>query len=366
MITQSIAIFLLSLFASVFTIRSIIIVAKVKKLFDSPTEDRKIHLFKTPNLGGVGIYCAFIFSTSLIISNQATPYLNSLIAASILIFSVGLKDDLILVVPTKKFLAQILAAFIMAYFGNIRITSFYGMFGIYELAYPLSLLISVLFSVYIYNAMNLIDGVDGLAGGIGFLASLTYSVFFFVLGQNMDALIALSFTGALLGFLFFNVSPAKTFMGDSGSLITGFVLSILTFRFCEVSQLHKSYFTAAPALSFAILLIPLFDTIRVFILRVMNGKSPFDADSNHIHHHLLDMGFTHMQTTGILIATNIAVVGLALYFQPIGNIQLFIFLFIFAILINVFLWNLRRQKEEKAQIMSMHVTELDKKKEEVY
>ena len=347
---ELIGIFLLSLGASLFTIRSIIIVARLKKLYDSPTEDRKIHLYKIPNLGGIGIYCAFTFSIALLLNTQTVPYLTSMIAASILIFAVGLKDDLVMVAPSKKFLAQILAALIMAYFGNIRITSFYGILGIYELSYPVSFLVTILFSVYIYNAINLIDGVDGLAGGIGLLASGTYAVLFWILGYQADALVALAFAGSILGFLFFNVTPAKTFMGDSGSLITGFVLSILSFKFAAISQSPKVYFTAAPTLAIAILLIPLFDTLRVFILRIMNGKSPFEADSNHIHHRLLNIGFTHLQTTGILLGTNIIIIALAILFQPIGNSQLLLFLFILAILNNVFLWNLSRKKGENATI----------------
>ncbi len=108
---EIIGIFLLSLGASLFTIRSIIIVARLKKLYDTPTEDRKIHLYMTPNLGGIGIYCAFIFSVALLLNTQTVPYLTSMIAASILIFAVGLKDDLVMVAPNKKFLAQIFGSF---------------------------------------------------------------------------------------------------------------------------------------------------------------------------------------------------------------------------------------------------------------
>ena len=319
---ELIGIFLLSLAASLFTIRSIIIVARLKKLYDTPTEDRKIHLYMTPNLGGIGIYCAFIFSVALLLNSQKVPYLTSMIAASILIFAVGIKDDLVMVAPSKKFLAQILAALIMAYFGNIRITSFYGILGIYELSYPVSFLVTILFSVYIYNAINLIDGVDGLAGGIGLLASATYAVLFWILGYQADALVAIAFAGSILGFLFFNVTPAKTFMGDSGSLITGFVLSILSFKFAAISQSPKVYFTAAPTLAIAILLIPLFDTLRVFVLRIMNGKSPFEADRNHIHHNLLDLGMSHREATLTLYLINIVFITTAMLLRNISSLIL--------------------------------------------
>jgi UDP-GlcNAc:undecaprenyl-phosphate GlcNAc-1-phosphate transferase len=354
--------FLLALAISLFTNRSVIIVAKLKKLFDEPTEDRKIHNFKTPNLGGVGIYTAFIFSTSIILNNQNVTYFNSLISASILIFAVGLKDDLIKVSPTKKFLAQIIAAFIMAYFGNLRITSFYGILGIEELTYPLSMIVTILFSVFIYNAINLIDGVDFLAGGIVFTASLCFCYLFYQLNSLMDATITFIYAGAVLGFLYYNYSPAKTFMGDSGSLLSGFMLSIFAFRFCEINQANASLFKSGPSLAFSILLIPLFDTLRVFILRIMRGKSPFSADNNHIHHRLINLGFSHKQTSCILLSANLIIILFAYLFQSIGNVQLIVFLLILSVLINLLLWNFHYHIKSNGKIRKIYENEEMNKK----
>jgi UDP-GlcNAc:undecaprenyl-phosphate GlcNAc-1-phosphate transferase len=335
-------IFLLSVIISIITIKAVIKIAKIKKLFDDPSENRKIHILKTPNLGGIGIYFSFIFVTSLLIKNATISYYNSLIAASILIFAIGLKDDLIPISPSKKFIAQILSAIIMAYFGDIRITSFYGILGLYELSYPLSIIFTIIISVFIYNALNLIDGIDGLAGGIGILSSLTFSFLFYKLNSFNDVFISIAFAGSLIGFMFFNIPNAKTFMGDSGSLIIGFVLSIFSIRFCELNEINGSGYKSAAALSFSILILPLFDTLRVFILRIISGNSPFIADSNHIHHRLIKMGFNHLQVTSILLSINIFLIYIAISFQSIGNLQLFITLFLTMLLINLFLWNLSK------------------------
>lgn len=343
-------IFFIALGVSIFTIGSVIVVSKLKRLFDEPSENRKIHLFKIPNLGGVGIFISFIFSASLFNISSNISYFSPLISSSILIFAVGLKDDLIKVEPSKKLLAQVIAAFIMAYFSDLRITSFYGLFGIENLSYPVSLIVTIFISVYIYNAINLIDGVDGLAGGLTLIASLSLALFFFIIGSTSDAMLAICLAGSIIGFLYYNITPAKTFMGDSGSLFTGLILSILLFRFCAINDIQKYSFKSGPALAVSIILIPLFDTLRVFVLRILNGKSPFAADSNHIHHRLLNMGFNHMQTSSILIFANVVIIVLAYIFQPIGNTQLFIFLIILVILVNIFLWNISKSNNKAIEI----------------
>lgn len=335
-------------------IRSVIAVAREKHLFDEPSEERKIHIYKTPNLGGVGIYCAFLFAVALVIPTKTLPYFHSFVAASLIIFAIGLKDDLVGLGPTKKFLAQIAAAGIMAFLGDIRITSFYGLFGVGEITYPLSILITILINIFIYNALNLIDGVDGLAGLLGLLASLTYAVCFYLSGDWGECLLAIAFAGALIGFLYYNVTPAKTFMGDTGSLFTGFMLSFFCIRFVELNNNNITpLFKAAPAIAFASIIIPVVDTVRVFMFRALRGKSPFVADSNHLHHRFLNMGFSHTQTTLILTATNAAFIGSAIVLQGIGNAQLISFLVFLSIIINFFFWNLSWKQRKQADVLSI-------------
>jgi UDP-GlcNAc:undecaprenyl-phosphate GlcNAc-1-phosphate transferase len=345
--------FFTALLGTMICIRSVIAVAREKHLFDEPSEERKIHVYKTPNLGGVGVYCAFLFAVALIVPTRILPYFHCFVAASLIIFAIGLKDDLVGLGPTKKFLAQIAAAGIMAFLGDIRITSFYGLFGVEEISYPLSILITILINIFIYNAFNLIDGIDGLAGSLGLLASLTYAVCFYLTGNFGEALLAIGFAGALIGFLYYNITPAKTFMGDTGSLFAGFMMSFFCIQFVELNKNNPSLFKAAPAIAFSTIIIAVVDTVRVFMFRVLRGRSPFVADSNHLHHRFLNMGFSHMQTTLILSVTNGAFIATAILLQGIGNGQLISFLVFLAIIINFFFWNLSRKERKQAEVLSI-------------
>jgi UDP-GlcNAc:undecaprenyl-phosphate GlcNAc-1-phosphate transferase len=353
MLVISVILFLSALLGTMICIRSVISVAREKHLFDEPSEERKIHIYKTPNLGGVGIYCAFLFAIALVVPTNVLPYFNSFVAASLIIFAIGLKDDLVGLGPTKKFLAQIAAAGILAFLGDIRFTSFHGLFGVGEISYPLSILITVLINIFIYNAINLIDGIDGLAGTLGLLASITFAVCFYLMGNQGDFLLAVAFSGCLIGFLYYNITPAKTFMGDTGSLFIGFMLSVFFVRFIELNKINTSFFKAAPAIALATIIIPVVDTVRVFMFRVLRGRSPFVADSNHLHHRFINMGFSHMQTTLILLATNGAFIAAAFVFQNIGNAQLISFLIFLAILINFLFWNLSKKERKQAEVLSI-------------
>lgn len=353
MLLTAVTLFLSALMGTVICIRSVISVARIKHLFDEPSEERKIHIYKTPNLGGVGIYCAFLFAVTLVIPVQILPYFNSFVAASLIIFAIGLKDDLVGMGPTKKFLAQTAAACIISILGDIRLTSFQGLFGIGEISYPLSILLTILIFIFIYNAYNLIDGIDGLAGGLGLLGSLVYAVCFYLQGSFGECMLAIAFSGTLIGFLYFNISPAKTFMGDTGSLFTGFMLSVFCIRFIELNKSGDGFFQSAPAFAFATIIIPVVDTVRVFMLRILRGRSPFIADNNHLHHRFLTMGFAHMQTTGILIASNAVFIGAGILLQDIGNAQLISFLLFLAIMINFFFWNLSKKEKVHAEVLPL-------------
>ena len=354
MLITAIVLFLTALLGTMICIRSVISVARKKHLFDEPSEERKIHIYKTPNLGGVGIYCAFLFSVALVIPTNILPYFNSFVAASLIIFAIGLKDDLVGMGPTKKFLAQIAAAGIIAFLGDVRFTSFHGLFGVGDISYPLSILITILINIFIYNAINLIDGIDGLAGCLGLIGSITYAFCFYLTGNMGECLLATGFAGTLIGFLYYNVTPAKTFMGDTGSLFIGFMLSFFCVRFVELNKSSNSFFSAAPAVAISIIIIPVVDTVRIFMFRIIRGRSPFVADSNHLHHRFINMGFTHLQTTAILTLASALFITAAFLLQSIGNAQLISFLIFLAIMINFLFWNLSRQEKKKqAEVLSI-------------
>jgi UDP-N-acetylmuramyl pentapeptide phosphotransferase/UDP-N-acetylglucosamine-1-phosphate transferase len=227
------------------------------------------------------------------------------------LFFLGLKDDIIGVSPNKKLYVHALVGVILVYLADIRITSFWGLFEVNDLPYWFSLVLSLFTYIVIVNAINLIDGVDGLAGGIGVIASLTFAIWFYTTGDLPLALLAISLAGALIGFLVFNFQPAKIFMGDSGSLILGMVLYVLAMKLIEFPPSRLNGFfqhVSKPVLVIAMLSYPLMDTLRVFTVRIANRQSPFKADKNHIHHKLLNLGFSHRQVCMILYAYTIGII----------------------------------------------------------
>lgn len=291
-------------------IPAIIGVAKEKKLFDRPNA-RSAHDEPTPSLGGIAIFAGVICGIILWAPVQTFGMLQYVLAALVIIFLIGIKDDLIPLSPTKKLLGQILAALILVYKSHVKIISFYGIFGVYELPELFSFVLSILIIVGIINAFNLIDGINGLAGSIGLLACLTLGGWFFAVGHAEFAVLAVSLGGALTAFLKYNFTPARIFMGDTGAMLIGTVCAVLAIKFVELnSDLPVSAFLkfdSAPAIAIAVLILPIFDTLRVFTHRVLKGKSPFHPDRSHIHHQLLDAGLTHMQATAVLVGLNVLI-----------------------------------------------------------
>ncbi len=310
----------LSFAISFLAIPVIIRVAAMKKLYDLPDE-RKVHQAPIPALGGLGIFAGFAFSTLLVADFQQGRELQYFLAASLVIYYLGLKDDIIIISPVKKFIGQVLAAFIVIYFGNIQIDSMHGLLGIHGLPQLFSLVFTYLTVIVIINSFNLIDGVDGLAGSLGFLSSSVFGIYFVSVGYVAEAVMAFSMAGSILAFLIFNFQPARIFMGDTGSLLIGLINAILVIRFITVATTPDISLpiAAAPAVGFGILMVPLLDTLRVFAIRIFQRRSPFSPDRNHIHHLFLDNGFSHRSVAIILLALNAITVGLAFAFHEIGN-----------------------------------------------
>src|SRR5580692_10914204 len=286
-------------------IPAVINVAEMKKLFDMP-DARKVHFTPITPLGGLGIFAGFIFGSLLTLHFGQYADLQYYIAASFVIFFLGLKDDILIISPVKKFIGQVLAAFIIIYYGNIQIRSMHGFLGLYQLPEMFSLLLTYFAVIVVINSFNLIDGIDGLAGSLGLLSSVVFGIYFLYVGLSPYAVIAFSLAGSLLAFLIFNFQPAKIFMGDTGYLLIGTVNAILVIKFINVANVSDIKFpiNASPAVGFTILMIPLLDTLRVFGIRILHRRSPFSPDRNHIHHLLLDRGFSHRAITFFLVAIN--------------------------------------------------------------
>lgn len=318
----------------------IIRVAKEKKLFE-PFEERKIHTKRVPPLGGVAIFIGFTISSIIATDGLSFDSLKYIIASVIIMFFIGLKDDLLIISAQKKLMVQIFAAVILITLGNVRFTNLHGILGTHEIGYFTSLILTVFCMVAIINAFNLIDGIDGLASGLAILAVTTFGTWFFIAGQIQFSILSFALVGSLTGFFIYNVfgKENKLFMGDTGSLIIGLVISALAIKFNEFNIVKTAPYAigAAPAVSFAIIIVPLIDTLRVMSIRIATKRSPFSPDNNHVHHRLLELVHSHFKVTLIIIAANILIIAFALLMNNIsfnGNIQ-FILVFLLGALFSL-------------------------------
>ena len=327
--------FLISFFVALASIPSIIRIASNMQLFDEPNE-RKLHVKRTPLLGGVAVFAAMLFSFTI----SAAPYFEKqhvfIIASLILIFFFGLRDDIAELAPLKKLSGQVLAAVIIIVFCDIRLSSLHGLFGIHHLDYFTSFILTLVGFIFIVNSYNLIDGIDGLASGLGIIASFTFAILFYRYNDGLMCILSLALSGALIGFMPYNFYKAKIFLGDTGTMTIGFVLAIFSFRFTEISKMSTINqpfdYRSAPVIIFSILVIPLIDTFRVFILRIFKKQSPFIADRNHIHHRLLALGLSVKQSCFLLYLVNILFILSAWWIRFIDSAN-FLYLLVFIALI---------------------------------
>ena len=349
-IIYCILIVLISILITAFAIPSILHVARFRHLYDDLGHFRKTHDHGIPRLGGVAIFVGFTITSLLLCMTDKSLPINYLLTACIILFAMGLKDDLSGVNSSTKFLIQLIVCFILVVLGNIRLTSLYGVFGIYELSYFLSVGISILLILMIVNAFNLIDGIDGLAATTGIVTNGAFASLFLYIHQFELAAVSLAMVGAIIGFLKFNITPAKIFMGDTGSLLIGLISAVMAIKFMEVNRVASGtspQIYAVPAITFAILIGPIFDTARVFIVRISNGVSPFIADRNHIHHRMLKLGFNHLQTTLILTGINIISIITVLLFNNYGSSALIVLIIAFSLVFNWSITFFIRSKERE-------------------
>jgi len=262
------------------------------KLYDVPNA-RKEHATPIPTMGGIAIIIGMMTALFLWFPfNNQIAQIAFFFSIAVL-FGLGIMDDLKDLSAKYKFVVQLGLAALIAISG-IRITSFEGLFGINELPLTAQYCFTILAIVGITNAFNLIDGIDGLAGGVGFMSLVTLGMFLTMSGDTNTALIAFALAGGILAFLYFNFNPARIFMGDTGSLVLGFVVAVLCIRLMQVNVfVANPVLPHAPVFVLGVVLIPVFDTLRVFIVRIWKGGSPFIADKTHIHHLLTNQGFSH-------------------------------------------------------------------------
>lgn len=327
----------------------IISYAKKKNVLDSP-DRRKIHKGHIPSLGGIAIFIGFIISAFVWIGFRGIVYYKYVLVALSVIFAMGIRDDVLPIKPKVKLLVQLVAASMVIGLTKIHIqlTSLYGLFGIAEIHPILGFVLSVFTVIVVTNAFNLIDGLDGLAGTIAMISLMFFGVWFTLIEEQFIPILIFSMFGAILAFLSFNWEPAKIFMGDTGALVLGFLFSILAIHFIEVNY-HLSddnvyKFGASISTAVCVIIIPLCDTLRIFIVRLSKGKSPFAPDKSHIHHALMRLGLKHYQTALVLGVVNILFIGVAVIFQDYGDNILLPVILVLAILFGMSIdWLIKRK-----------------------
>ena len=323
-------------------------IAKAKGFVVRPNK-RMSHTGEVPNIGGLNIYFSVMLSYVLFDFGQIAHNQFFLIGIGA-IMAIGFVDDVLVLTPLAKLLGETLAGIALIGFSDLRITHLHGIFGINEIGIIPSYLLSLFVLVAIINAVNLIDGIDGLASGLGILYCLFFAVYFHLVGSTSWSILAICMIGALAVFFIYNVfgNREKIFMGDSGSLLLGYLLTAFIFRFCEQNAYHlvpeAFHMNAAPAVAICVMTIPIFDTIRVSITRIKQHRSPFAADKNHIHHLILRTGRNHIQTTCILLSVSLIFIALAILGRNWNFWLLLLADFGLATVLTLLLWRIINKK----------------------
>jgi len=303
--------FLISLVITYVAIPKVIVFAEKFRLADVPGE-RSSHKKTIPIFGGIAIFSGIIFSLLFLGRLDSIQFI---LASFLIVFFVGVIDDLLSLSPFKKLIGQIIAILVVIYLGEVQIDSMHGVLGIKSLPDIIATIFTVFVVIVITNGFNLIDGVDGLAGGVGLISAFFFGIVAFMMNQYDMAMIAFSLMGSLIAFLRYNFHPARIFMGDTGSLLVGMILSVLAINLIQyglvIGTVHLP--NKGPLLAIAFLAIPLFDSLRVFIVRVREGRHPLYPGRGHIHHALLDLGIDHKWTALVLYLVSVLLIGVSFF-----------------------------------------------------
>ena len=314
-----------------FLVPVIISFSEKQGLLDKPNE-RKIHSHPVPRLGGIAIWFCTVVSFLVLILLSYYPHrslVSGLLLGSSLIFLLGLIDDIYNLSAKFKFVIQISIATIVFLLG-VKITAvFIPVLGLVEIPKILSYIITIGWIVGISNAVNFIDGVDGLAGSVITISSVTLGLISLAMSDVVTALVAFILAGSMLGFLTYNFHPAKIFMGDSGALFAGFLLATLSVMFSMKNTDCKMY---VPLL---ILAVPIVDITFSSLRRIFKGKSPFVADAEHIHHKLLNLGLSQNKAVLLLVVFSIAMGALATYIAASDTTKYFLYAVIMSIVMII-------------------------------
>jgi UDP-GlcNAc:undecaprenyl-phosphate GlcNAc-1-phosphate transferase len=311
-----------------------------KNLVDIPGR-RKIHKKVTPSMGGIAIFCGFFISTLIWVDLSNWHKIKFILVALFVIFFIGVRDDLVPLRAFVKLIGQIMAVCLLIFLSDLRLRSLYGLFGVHELPMAVSYTLTIFTIIAITNSFNLIDGLDGLAGTIASLALICFGLWFYLVGEQIFAVVCFTMLGAIFAFLIFNWEPSEVFMGDTGALVIGMTLAVLAIHFINTNYalpVDAPYrFESSIATAACFIMIPLVDTGRIIILRLWKRQSPFKPDKSHIHHAIMRLGKTHGQTTLILGTAQIFFVVIAIAFRNSSDVVVLTGIIVVSILLSVFL-----------------------------
>ncbi|MEI7502885.1 MAG: MraY family glycosyltransferase [Paludibacter sp.] len=334
----------------------VIDIAKKRKFVVKPNK-RTSHVGAIPNIGGINIFISFLL-TVFFFSYGIISQLQFIVIGVFVILIVGFVDDLIDIKASWKLFGEFVSAFFLIVVADIRLSNLHGFMGIYEISLISSYLISFFVFIVIINALNLIDGIDGLASGLGILYCLFFAVYFSYTNKIDLAISSFAMVGSLSVFFIYNVfgGKSKIFMGDSGSLLLGYMITLYVFEFCQMNTKlitpESLSMSAAPSVAICVLSVPLFDTLRVMLTRIKKGVSPFQPDRNHIHHLLLKTGLKHKAVTSVLLLISVAFIGLGIIGRNWSNGILTLTAFSIACVLTYILWRLVDKKTQKQFILN--------------
>lgn len=341
--------FIISLFSSWFLIPQIRFIALKKKLFDI-VDERKVHIGIIPRLGGVAFFptfmlvsalflCAYIIfrdTMDISIGMESVKEWILTLCCTMILYLTGIGDDLVGLKYRQKLVIQVFVASIFVVSG-LWINNLYGILGIYDISLSFGIPLTIFIIIFILNAINLIDGIDGLASGLSMIAFLFYGCIFMYLHSWFYCIQAFIAFGMLVPFFYYNVfgnvkRGRKIFMGDGGSLTIAMLLSVFTIKLCyfepEVMQVQIPH---AIVIVFSLLIVPMFDVVRVVIHRLRTGCNPFKPDRNHIHHKFLDLGLSHKSTMITILSISIFFGASNILLAPYVNIN-------FLLIFDIVLW----------------------------
>jgi len=337
------------------TFRAIPVVTRVSRMKNLCAEPNKrtSHKNPIPNLGGVAIFIGFVVATIITAGEYFTSELFYIIVALFILFFIGMKDDILIIDPKKKLTAQIVVGLIIVILADIKIVNFFNIFNIGSLSYFSSMLLTVFVFLVIINGFNLIDGIDGLASGIGILVSAVFGIWFLQVNNIEYSIMCFALAGSLIAFFIYNVfgKKNKIFLGDTGSMLVGLTIGIIVVQFLRLNLIASpdKHIQSSPAFVIGMLILPLFDTLRIFTIRIFQGKSPFVADRQHIHHRMLELGFTHLQSTIMLVAANGFFIVFCYSFQSLGNVPLMLILLAMATSMSYIVLKLAKKRSRRLE-----------------